>query len=330
MTLKKVSDTTYTFEMPNKDAIVYARFESPMLIGASLSLGGEIGVKFYAIVPGITDGVYVRFTVDGRRQTVKINPDDAIEENGETFYPFVCEIGAPQINSRINAVLYVNGKEADTFEYSVMDYVNDCTYQYYDNQKLLNLVGALAQYGCLANNLFGLYPEFDLPQVNGYEGDYTNVDAGSVGDPSNSTTNVSSGAYIEGVSLVLRSKTALRLYFTLDADVELDEVCYNIPAISSEYVYPEVKTTERDGETWYCIEVPDIAPAEFGNEIEFEIFTTYGDIVVNYRPYDYIIHALRNVDWYYVEGDEAYNPALADCCRALYLYAKFAEDYFGV
>ncbi|MDE6538825.1 MAG: terpene cyclase/mutase family protein, partial [Ruminococcus sp.] len=95
--------------------------------GATLSLGGNIGVNFHMELDDsvVNDkNAYMQFTLPSGN-TTKVMVSDAImkNENGRTYYVFTCEVAAKEINDDITAqMIFGDGTASEEYSYSVKEY----------------------------------------------------------------------------------------------------------------------------------------------------------------------------------------------------------------
>lgn len=120
---------------------------SPAITGASLSLGADIAVNYYAVLPPSATDAQMRFTMNGNTFYADAQMTDAASE-----YRFVFKGLAPQtIGDTIKAELIVNGTAvAVKNDYSVLENCQNLLLTYQSDEKITNLVTALLNYGAAA------------------------------------------------------------------------------------------------------------------------------------------------------------------------------------
>ena len=160
------------------------------------------------------------------------------------------------------------------------------------------LVEAMADFGNFATAYFadettGETPELpELPELTADDMTYLESNKGVV------TQDEDSIYY--GSSLLLKSETILRHYFT--EAVEVAEEGYSVA---------------KKGNLYY-IEYIGIAGHELGDDITITVKTTKGDMEITYSPLSYAYLALSRED---------VDDNLASLMRAMYLYYQAAQAY---
>ena len=207
--------------MPDENVTVRAAFDfsdgvGARLVGHSVSLEGDIGVKFYM---SLSDGIaasqtaYMQFTIPSGDNPypakVHVNEQsDATlphaEKNGN-YYVFKCNVAAKEMTSNIKARIYDGETPLGTeYNYSVEEYANYLLAHTGDNteyEKAAPLVRAMLQYGAYAKAYF------DKTNTLAPLGDVA-IDSKFAKHTSTLPENL-----YDGATLSLKSKTSLSLYF---------------------------------------------------------------------------------------------------------------------
>ena len=237
----------------------YAEF-SQIWIGAhSLTLDGDIGVNFYAYLPDATDAAYAVFTVDGKSVTVPIDLSKYIEQNGLTLYKFTCDVAAAQIDTEITGVIHNGEIASDEFTYTVQDYLTEAQQTMADDEKFMALASSLATYGFYANELFAFDPAFSQHALFDDSG-FAAMTAASLADCAAQINDTADGVTYYGSSLVLRTETAIRHYFTLPAGKTIDEYTFLLGEGDD-----AVALTPKANGNYYYVEIPNIPSAKLGD-----------------------------------------------------------------
>lgn len=251
---------------PTEDIVVTAKWTLGDNIGARLAghnliLGDDIGVNFYMeLSPSVagSDTAKMIFTIpdNGSTSTVEMPVKDAsaVELEGKTYYIFPCHVAAKEMTSTIKAQIVNGSDEGTVFEYSVKqyaDYIISHPDKYGD--EAVDLVKSMLYYGSTAQTLFN----FNTNDPAGADlGDYTPIDVpesfAQCGLSNvNEKANVA-GLQLTNVSLVLESKTTLRLYFKRTDPTSSDD----LPALicGDTYIEPQQKEGQgTNGEYYYDI-----------------------------------------------------------------------------
>ena len=178
--------------------------------GAQVTLGDDLDMAFSVSIPDAqkVDTMQVEFTVDGKTSYAPIGA------GVDGVYTFTVELPTKNMTSTISARLIDGeGTEHATKEYTVRDYaetiLNDTTDAYDELEKAA--AKAMLNYGAMAQLYFG-YNTTDLANSNCA---YTEAELNAADVSGVAAIAASNGLEsFKGASLVLKSKLAIRLYFT--------------------------------------------------------------------------------------------------------------------
>ena len=240
-------------------ATVFATGETDVLEGWSITLGDNIGVKFYLNSADYT----VAATVNGAEVTPAIS-DNVV----------IVNVAAAQMNDTI--VLTVkNGDEiVHTDEYSVREYAETIlTGEYADYVK--DMVKEMLNYGAAAQTYFN-YNSGNLANA-GYELETAATVPTEV--PEITAVDTLDGISLYGMSLVFRNKTAVRFYFNVSGNI-------------ADYTFSQGTPVEKDGK--YYVEIGDINPQDLANDITLSV--NDGALSVTYSPLNYIVRKYNNAE----------------------------------
>ncbi len=329
----KNADGTYSFIMPGHHAVVSAEFDfadgiGARLYGHSLSLDGDIGVNFYMDLDDSvknSETAKMIFTVPNGSKTetqelfVKDVLDKTATVDGTTYYQFKCKVSAKDMASAITAQIVDGETKGTKYTYSVREYAkyildnsNDYSFE------IVNLVKAMLNYGSAAQEYFGVGSTFANDGLNTNYDAVDEVSAGNIDKPYDLDIygrSLPEGVTFEGVTLSLKSETTISLYFKSENEMTF-VVCANFQT-SSNYD----ADVERTGDYW-VFRIRGISAAELDSTIalHFGVPAIDNGGYVEYYPLTYCYNVLdRN------EGSDA----LKKVCKALYLYNRAANSYFG-
>ena len=317
-------DGTYSFVMPAEDVSILAiieTFNAAHLYGHSISLDGDIGVNFYMELDQTilsSQTAYMQFDVPDGKKTetrivyVKDVLNDPVTISGRTYFKFKCRVAAKDMAAEIVAQLHDGNARGEEYKYSVREYAEyilDHSGNY--NEKTINLVKAMLNYGSAAQEYFGVG---GTPANDGLNTNYGAVDEVSAGDIDKPyddwTCFLPEGVTFEGVTLSLKSETTLSLYFKSDATLEF--TCENAG------LTVEKQTDTKNG--YQIARIRGIPSNQLCEKLTINI-TANGMNAgsVAYCPLTYCYNVLdRN------EG----TPQLQKVCKALFLYNQAANAYF--
>ncbi len=269
---------------------VFAASETDVLEGWSITLGDDIGVKFYLNSADYT----VSATVNGAAVTPTISEKVA-----------TVNVAAAQMNDTI--VLTVkNGEETvHTDEYSVRMYADTILNGSYDAE-VKEMVLQMLHYGAAAQTYFG-HNIGNLANA-GYEDTFVEGVIPEAAATEMSISDDLNGLSFYGASLVFKSKIAIRYYFTGTGDI----ASYTFTAGGNTY-----SPVQKD--SLYYVEVPGINPYAYDTAVEMTVSNDSGELTVSYSPMNYIIRM-------YEKGSEELKPLLKALC-AYYEAAKAYRTY---
>ena len=281
----------------------------------SLTLNGDIGVNFYLELDeeilNDSDAV-VEMNVAGIQKTA-IKVSDSVKNgfaevkdtdgNSHKCYKFTCNVYAKQMTDNIVATLKTSSgtwKEV----YSVQDYIEKA--QNGSNEKLKNLVNAMAVYGGHAQTLLG-YNTNDL--AGGSLGDVSGVTKDMLTGYEYNQSGTEGNLRFYGSSLLLKEQTSIRMYYQLTGG-NIEDYKFAIDG-------KEVQPVQSGDSNLYYVDLNNIAAQ---NLEKAHVFTAGNITVSNYSALSYVNKALDS------ESSSENNKRTA---AALYLYWNAAEAYFS-
>lgn len=279
------------------------------IIGTTVSLSDAISINFYADLSSDAnaDDVVMEFTVGD--ETITANQSG---KNDNGLYRFECPLNSKQMDATVTAKLVYGDKSSNSFDYSVLRYVDSINkaandenaYNHKEAKAAQSLVNATYLYGITAKSYFDnngvTISADDLNKINA-------VDLNDLKDQQMfSKTDDIEGISLYGRSLVLESKTILRVYFNLvsGSDISNYTFTYNNQALTP---------TLKNGR--YYVDINDIAPHQLGDEVKLTVSKGTETMTVTDSPLTYV-YAARNR-----------NSDLVTLLKAFVLYNKEAKAY---
>ena len=244
-------------------------------------LGDDIGLNF---VLALTQGDEVQVKVDGAEVPVELT------QNEDGTYQVFIEVAAAQMTSEIQIV--VNGQPVEK-TYSVRDYADVILSGEY-NDLVKALVSNMLSYGGAAQKYFNVNTD-DLADRNitvaevTVPGDDLSVEVSDQLDDIN----------LNGATLVMRSKTAVRFYFKAES---VEDLTFTVNG----KVYEPEKSNGM-----YYVEVADIDPQELADVLSMVVSDGANNLTVSYSPVTYISRM------YYKAGS---SEQMKDLVKAMYGY----------
>ena len=341
----RISDYDGEHYMLNSDK-EYATFTTPgsviyrdkrvisdsTVIGASLTLEGQIGLNFYALLPesvrAENSGAYV--LMDGPSGKMKVMIKDA-EFDRLKGYKFTYRVAAKEIHEKVSFAVYDKDNnlldllkktskaeeavEGNVYSYSVGDY-DSYVRANYGTGKLRDLVDALEVYASYAKKYFNYHTESNV-----VTNDVSSVTSGTLNGYKYNKSSLPDGVVFKGYSLLLRSETCIKLYFELS---DPDRYYFTEFGSKKEFI--------SDGKGLYYVTISNISAQRLTNNVYLSLYDTkeqeYGsDKYVCYlacSPMSYAYSVLKQLE----SSTDEKNIALCNTMRALYLYGEAAKNYF--
>ena len=248
----------------------------------SLLLADNIGVVFEM---NTLETDTVTFTVNGAPVTA--------QKDGNTYTVY---LAAAQMTDQIE--IFVNGVAVDK-TYSVRAYADIILSGGYGDL-VVNLVKQMLSYGGASQRVFGY-------NTGNYADDGINVTAvAPTGDGEIQVSGSVSGITFYGASLLHRTKTAVRIYFTAQSVEDLNFTVNGEPCDPS----------QKDG--LFYVEIDGINPQELGSDVTVTVTDGADTLSIAYSPMDYIVRMYNKA------GVADNTKALV---QALYGYYLAAVDY---
>ena len=285
--------------------------------GHALTLAGDIGVNFFVNLYDLDKAnakVVFNWGEDGyaRTKTVSLSGMNA-DEHG--YYVTTAQVFALQMTDKIHAALYDGETLVAEDEYSVADYAryilesdDETLLIYVGSQetltKLRALCTAMLNYGAASQYQFNYRTDDLAADLSGVSfGDVTGL--GTVSFPEG--FQESTGLQFAGSTLVLRSETAFRLYFTVTDQEAFDNLTVTLgdqtltPGYNSAY------------SSYVYYEISDIPAAQL-----------LSDFTLHFDSMDVTANAGYYINSALIHGDETTQRTMT----ALYWYGKEAQNYF--
>jgi hypothetical protein len=289
--------------------------------GCSISLKGNIALNFYVIPSEELLADANAYVTLGDKQ-VKFSEATTRVQGEDTLYQFTVSLHAKQMNDVVTlrvfdgegnpAAMYRHSNNEDITEtgysYSVHEYI-EAVRETSSDQKLIDLVNAMADYGVLAQLQFNYNTE-NLPQIQGDLDSVTTAELAAF-EPQ-VTEGAATGVSYYGTSLVLESETVLRVYFTLDEGASIGDFTFKVG--SKKYT-----PVEKDGK-WY-VEILNISAKDLDKLYTVTVSSAEGKVVtVKTSALSYACKVLNT---------DGTDEKLVNLVKGLYLYNQAANAYFG-
>ncbi len=277
---------------------------------ASLNLLGKIGFNFFFDMSDelLKDtGAYVEFILpDGSINKTYVK-DIPFEKGG---YKVTCYLTATEMTQYVKFRFYTsNNKVSREYQYNILDYVDSLkNTSYANNDKLMNVVYSMLNYGGYAQSNFNKYTNFlaNYDVKDDFEDSINSIKKSDFVNYKASVSGTEEKVSASNVSLLLQSSTLLRVYFTFADDAIVDNYKVTIDGT-------ETRLT-KDGSKYY-ITIDSIRP----NDLDIYHTIKVGNLEVNCCALSYA---------YVVIDDMSYDQKVQDVVKALYLYYQNSKEYF--
>ena len=304
-----------------------AEEKTDKLAGYDISLKGNIALNFYFSLTEETlanENAKVVFTfADGDTSEIFVK-DAAVSGN---YYAFTCEVPAKEMADEVKAQLITSKGEGEAYSYSVQKYAeyiineaekaqenaggiagggvsNTATPEQLAYIKAAPLAKAMLNYGAYAQEHFG-YNTDNPANRNLSEADRKLPESIDFDEWKHSVSGEQEGVSFYGAALSLKSETALKLYFAVDSDVDVNSLDVTVNG--------EAYTLKKNG-TLYELKIADIPAHRLGDMYEVKV----GSLTVNYGVFSYGCTVMK--------GD---NAKLMDTIKALAIYYAESCNYAG-
>ena len=283
-----------TCEFPGNDVIISAEYLVGYAYGRSISLEGEISVNFYLRLTD-TGASVIMNPAEGESVTAAYADSAAQTIGGVEYRVFSYSLAAKRYDVEVALTVLPSdaNKTGITVSSSVKEYAEETIKDGATASNLKDLAQSLLNYCSAAKAYFG------NETVEAYTGEV----ALDTYKPATSGT-APSGVTLNGATLVLESKTAIKIYFS--GENASSAVC-TVNGESAE------QTREDD---YYVITIENVVAQKLD-----EAYTiTIGDLTINYSALSYAYAVAGN------SGETDVN--LINLVKYLYDYYVKAKDFF--
>lgn len=283
----------------------------------NLILADNIGVNFYMSLPEeiLSDTeTYMKFSLpNGFVSRVFISEAKPEVIDGKTCYKFPCYVAAAEMTDTITARLYYRGKSSEEFTYSVTEYAQRILESPEKYTDTVPVVKAMLNYGSRAQEYFehntGLLANELLPAEERAVTEAADIDL-SAYKPA--ITDLDSDLSFKGMSISLKSRIGLKLYFESARELALSD----FTVTDANGTVSDSRLSTGTDENGFYLAVSDITAKDFD-----KCFTvSCGNLnVCNVSVFSYICQALTGTD-----------SALAETAASIFDYNRAIEAYIAV
>ena len=312
----------------SSDYTLYAKWSSvtgEKLIGHSLSMKGDIEINYYMELPEelLEDKTAVlEFTrPDGTVKSIGVNE----AEKTSSGYKISCPVAAKEMTDEIKMQVISGGQAGESYTYSVKEYAEYLlAHQEVDAyKKAADVVVSMLNYGAAAQEMFAYHQ--DLPANEKLSEEERAFDQNIDFRPYQYTLETDdsvTGITYYGSSLLLKSRTAVRDYFTLADGQTPDGYRFTVMIGSGAEQELEPKQVQTGGQNGCYVEIRNISAKNLDQKITVIVRKKdqpeAAGIRLNYGAFSYADAVSRMT-----EPDEK----LVQVTKALYRYWEKARDY---
>jgi hypothetical protein len=270
----------------------------------SISLKGNIALNYYMLLSDevlADETAYMQFTMDAG-EIIQIPVSEGVQQvrDGETYYVFTCAVNAKEMTDNVVSQFFYEGGSTKAHTYNVQTYAKHILANS-DDVAIKNLVVAMLNYGAASQIHFG-YNTDALANAELAAPDYSGVTIEGFHAVSGQGTEL---AKFHSASLILKSETTLRFFFTAP--------------ITATYDGQALEVKQRGG--LYYVDVVGISAKDLDEDVTVTISDGTNTADVTYNPMVYCAAVLNDTTG-------AFDQEMKDVVSALYLYNQAANIYF--
>lgn len=280
------------------EAAVAGLKEKVKFTGTTLTLDGKIGLTFYTNLTSLEGVTAASFTVDDTKKV------DAAYELKNGYVACTYKLAAKEMTDEVSASITVNEETITSEATSAASNANALLNDTNSSDALKALVKSLLNYGAAAQVQFN-YKNAESTLANASLADKTVPEIGTSLDATCGSMGVTAEGY-KGLSLVLNSETALKLYASGETSIILKKDGTQVAA-----------SDEKKNNGFSFAKVENIA----ANHLQ----DTYTVVINNNEDTTYTVSPLLYC--YKVANGEGFDTNLKNLVNALYDYNQKAIAY---
>lgn len=284
--------------------------------GADLVLNDDIDVNFYVAVDGYMSESLVAKATMGDGSVKEIPKNDWKLDEAKRCYKFTCDVAAKEMAKKVNVAIYDGDNLVKEHSYSVKEYAEMLLANPEQYAKEIPLVKAMLNCGANAQVYFAKAGETGVLANEKLETGDKDVSAVTVENVSAfaPTSQKNGRMSVAGASLILESKTTLKVFLKLEDGVNAEDYT----ATCNE---KQLQVTKSGSYTCVLVENIDAANLDTNYKITITNNTDTTDtFTFTYSPMTYSYNVLKS---------DKYGASLKNLVRSLYLYNTAAKMYIA-
>lgn len=309
-------------EYCSNGGIVTDNSDTLKMVGASLRLGGKIGVDFYFEIPKIIlddPEIYALYTVPngGSFTTEKVYAGGWQETkvSTKTYYMLTPYVTSIELTQPIQVQFFKNDAAiSEVFTYKAADYAQTVVQGTGFDTKLVEICKSILNYGAYAQDYFGYYTD-DLPNsiLSPEDKDVSAVTAAQLEPYQTVIEGDVPGIHFAGNMMNLESGAKIRLLFKLDDGYTLDDFSFRVSHGLAELF--------ANG-NYYEYDYDLVASNDLGTYIPFTVSNGSDELVIRICALSYPYQVLSFTG-------TAMPEKLVNLMKAMYLYYTGTCQYTG-
>ena len=310
--------TDYASPMSTINLTVTQQSPKNTVTGTNVALGDELGLNFYLAIPDETVASGAKVVMNGPKGEQEVLLSEAPKDEDE--YKLTYRVNAIQADSDItlkivdsdNVTLDLYNAAGSKYENGIMTYsvnrylIDAMNYDGITNKAPIRATYTYCAYACKWK--YGTA----LP-TDGYINDLSNPSADALDAFKVVKTNSSNSIKITGYSLVLDSKTAIRVYFTAT-----DAIQDHVIKVGDKILTPVLSGNTVDNRYEYYVEITNIGAGDLETQYTVVFDPASDNYQVKISAMSYVRNVLRQKDKY----PDICTEELCDLVTAIYDYAE--------
>lgn len=304
---------------------LYARYITFSVDTAQVTLSDNIKLTYHITADKefMENNALVKFFVDGS-QAAEYNFDSSTSVGSNT-YEFVIEVAARQMDSVITGEITVPGCDGTLTvpDYTVNKNLEDLAKDpSSSSDEVKNMIGSTSAYGAYANVYFDNGSPSAIDEDTQAQINDTKIEETTAGEFTSAKSNDIDGLEYVGSTLLLKSSTTVRHYFTIDDMSKKDDYTFEISGDGTSDYTLTVGVKDRMTNVIY-VDVAGIDPAKLGSKFTVTVKKGAATQQISYSPCCYMYSMYKKY------GTDTEQASFIGLLKAMFRYYEAALAYTG-